>query len=313
MPPAAGACRFRSCRPLRLPAQPSCMSPPCVIARLFGGLGNQLFIYAFARALAERNAAPFRLDIAGGFVRDPTYRRRYLLDRILPPVTPASRLESRVFPLGRTLRSLDRKLNKLLPLERRWFIQERTLAFDPEIHHLKIVRPTVFNGVWQSPRYFDNLDMQALVRFPDRLVEPLAGELAVIQAANAVCLAVRRYEEVPNPKHYILPPDYYRQAMAQIEQQVENPHYFVFAQDMDWARRHIRSSYPVTFASSKDPHDGVIQDLYLMTQCRHFILSNSSLHWWAAWLNRTADKTVIVPARGWPNPDILPEQWITLP
>jgi hypothetical protein len=63
------------------------------------------------------------------------------------------------------------------------------------------------------------------------------------------------------------------------------PHYFVFAQDMNWARAHIKSAHPVTFASEKDLHTGVIQDLYLMTQCRHFILSNSSLHWWAAWLN----------------------------
>jgi len=288
------------------------MSSPCVIARLFGGLGNQLFIYAFARALAERNSVPLRLDTAGGFVRDPTYRRRYLLDRILPPATPASCRESRVFPLGRTLRSLDRKLNRLLPLERRRFIQERTLAFDPEIYHLKIVRPTVFNGVWQSPRYFDNLDMQTLVHFPDELTRPLAGELADIQAANAVCLAVRRYEEVPNPKHHILSLEYYRQAMACIEQQVDNPHYFVFAQDMEWARTNITSRHPVTFASSKDPHEGVIQDLYLMTQCRHFILSNSSLHWWAAWLTRPEDKTVIVPAMGWPNSDILPSQWTQL-
>jgi len=288
------------------------MNTPCVIARLFGGLGNQLFIYAFARALAERNDVPFRLDTAGGFVRDPTYRRSYLLDRILPPSTPAGRLESRVFPLGRTLRSLERKLNRLLPLERRWFVQERTLAFDPEIYHLKIQRPTVFNGVWQSPRYFDNLDMQTLVSFPDHLVDPLAGELAGIKVANAVCLAVRRYEEVPNPKHHILQLDYYRQAMAQIEQQVENPHYFVFAQDMDWARKHIQSSQPITFAIEKDPHEGVIQDLYLMTQCRHFILSNSSLHWWAAWLNLSAEKTVVVPEKGWPDSNILPDSWTSI-
>lgn len=285
------------------------MSTPCVIARLFGGLGNQLFIYAFSRALAERNGVPLKLDVTGGFIRDPVYRRSFLLDRILPPVQQADHWESRVFPMGRTLRSLDRKLNAWLPLARRYFIQERTLAFDPDIYKLKVVRPTVFNGVWQSPRYFDNLDMTALVSFPDRLVEPLDAELDRIRTSNAVCLAIRRYEEVPDPKHHILQPDYFHKAMAHIEQHIDNPHYFVFAQDMAWARDNITSRHPVTFASEKDAHEGVIQDLYLMTQCRNYILSNSSLHWWGAWLNDSAEKIVIAPAKGWPNSDILPDDW----
>lgn len=286
------------------------MGEPCVITRLAGGLGNQLFMYAFGKAIAERNNVPLKLDITGGFHRDRTYQRRYLLDHILPPEQLASRRESRLFPLGRQLRSLDRKLNSLLPLERRYFIKERTLAFDPDIYNLKIVRPTVFNGVWQSPRYFDNLDMTALLTFPEELTRPLVDELNKIRNANAVCLAIRRYEEIPKPGIRILEQDYYRQAMAHIEQQVDNPHYFVFAQDMDWARENIRSSHPVSFATEKGPYEGVIQDLYLMTQCRHYILSNSSLHWWAAWLNRPSEKIVVAPSTGWPNTDMLPESWL---
>jgi Glycosyl transferase family 11 len=100
--------------------------------------------------------------------------------------------------------------------------------------------------------------------------------------------------------------------MARLEQLVEAPHYFVFAQDMDWARAHLSSRHPVTYATVKDPYDGVIQDLYLMTQCRHFILSNSSLHWWAAWLGRCTDRIVLVPDRGWPYSDILPANWETV-
>jgi hypothetical protein len=291
------------------------MSSPCVIARLAGGLGNQLFMYAFNKAMAERNGVPLKLDVTGGFMRDRTYQRTHLLNQILPPELPASRWESRLFPLGHTLRKLDRKLNARLPLARRYYVQERTLSFDPEIRNLKIVRPTVFNGYWQAPQYFDDLnpDMAALIRFPEHLTAPLKGEVGKIRSANAVCLAIRRYEEVPKPKHHILQLDYFQQAMARIEEAVDNPHYFVFAQDMNWARTHIKSRHPVTFAQEKDLHAGVIQDLYLMTQCRHYILSNSSLHWWAAWLNPSPEKTVIAPAKGWPNADMLPKGWLQLP
>jgi hypothetical protein len=286
------------------------MSTPLVIARLFGGLGNQLFIYAFARALAERNRVPVRFDVAGGFARDPVYRRRFLLDRLLPGIEDAGPWYSRTFPLGRSLRSLDRRINRLLPLQRRWFVQERDFAFNPDIYHLRIERTTMFNGVWQSPRYFDDLDMATLVQFPEHLTAPLAAELAPIRETNAVCLAVRRFEEVRNNRATVLPLDYFKRAMARLEDQVENPHYFVFAQDLDWARAHITSRHPVTFASGKDPYDGVIQDLYLMMQCRHFILSNSSLHWWAAWLGRSTDGSVIAPLHGWPGADAVPGDWL---
>ncbi len=291
------------------------MHSPCVITRLAGGLGNQLFMYAFNKAISERNGVPMKLDVAGGFMRDRTYKRAFLLDRILPPVLQASRWESRLFPLGHTLRKLDRKINALLPLGRRYYIQERTLGFDPEIYKLKIVRPTVFNGYWQSPRYFDDLnpDMSDLIHFPEQLTSPLLDESKRIQSANAVCLAIRRYEEVPKPKHHILTKEYFTQAMDRIEQSINNPHYFVFAQDMNWARNNIKSRHPVTFAVEKDPHEGVIQDLFLMTRCNHFIISNSSLHWWAAWLSREAGKVVVAPQRGWPNADMLPEEWIRLP
>lgn len=290
------------------------MNSPCVIARLFGGLGNQLFIYAFARALAQRNDVPLKLDTASGFVRDRTYKRSFLIDRIIPPVQVAGAWESRLFPLGHTLRKLDRRINGWLPLARRYYVHERFMRFDEGMYNLQIKRPTVFNGVWQTPRYFDDMrpGMRELIRFPQYLVAPLDEELARIRGENAVCLAIRRFEEAPASGHITLQTDYFRAAMDRLEARVERPHYFVFAQDMAWARQHIRSAHPITFATGKDLHVGAIQDLYLMTHCRHYIVSNSTLHWWGAWLNPSPDKTVIAPAAGWSNADILPPDWTAL-
>jgi len=68
----------------------------------------------------------------------------------------------------------------------------------------------------------------------------------------------------------------------------------------------------VSFASEKDPDVGAIQDLYLMTQCQHYILSNSTLHWWGAWLNSSTCNTVIAPSEGWTSKDTLPGTWLTI-
>ena len=291
------------------------MSEPCVIARLGGGLGNQLFMYAFNKAMAERNRVPLKLDIVGGFERDRTYQRQHLLDHILPPEQTAGRWEARRFPLGQRLRKLERRINARRPLDRRRYVEEPDLRYHPEIRQLRITRPTVFNGYWQAPQYFDDLSpgIRERIVFPDELTTPIQAETDQIRTAeHPVCLAVRRYEEVPKPKHHILQLDYFQQAMTRIEQLVERPHFFVFAQDMAWARANLQSRHPITFASGKDPHTGVIQDLYLMTQCRSFILSNSSLHWWAAWLAASPPHMVIASQKGWPNEDMLPAHWLRL-
>lgn len=292
------------------------MLSPCVIGRLAGGLGNQLFMYAFAKALSVRNDVPLLLDTRSGFARDRNYRRNYLLDHLIPPELTATLQQSRAWPLiGRTLQSLDRRRNARLALEKRYYLRERSADFDSEIYQLRITRSVIVDGYWQSPRYFHDLPLRELIRFPDALTQPLAAELDKIRSsATPVCLGVRRYEEIPKIKRpmHILDADYYQRAMARLEQSVENPHYFVFAQDMQWARENIKSHHPVSFASEKDPDTGAIQDLYLMSQCRHYIISNSTLHWWGAWLNFDAKNIVIAPMSGWPSNDILHNQWLAI-
>lgn len=290
------------------------MSKPCVIARIAGGLGNQLFMYTFAKALASRNYVPLMIDSLSGFVHDRNYRRNYLLDYLIPREQQASRWQSRAWPLiGRALQSLDRRRNAHLPIEERYYLRERSAGFDAEIYNMRIKRSVIVDGYWQTPRYFDDLPLRELIRFPEALTRPLTDELNTIQACQTpVCLAVRRYEEIPKLKRpmVILDAGYYHRAMALLEESVESPHYFVFAQDMQWAKNNIRSRYPISYASAKDPDTGAIQDLYLMTQCQHYIISNSTLHWWGAWLNPSPDKIVITPDKGWSTSDMLPSNWI---
>lgn len=290
------------------------MKHPGVTIRLAGGLGNQLFMYAFAKALAQRNDVPLYLDISR-FARDKTYKRQFLLDRLLPSETLADIWTSRTFPFGHIWKKIDRTWNKRLPLEKRYYVRERYQQFDPEIHNLKITKSVVFDGYWQSPRYFDDIkpNISELICWPKKIQNLVAKDLDIIEKASSpVCLGIRRFEEVHQPKQPIMEVDYFRSAMAKVEKYVEYPHYFVFAQDMNWARKNITSEHSITFAQRRDSHEGVLHDLYLMIHCHHYIISNSSLHWWAAWLNRYKGKIVVAPNVGWPNSDILPVDWLRL-
>ena len=108
-----------------------------IISLVVGGLGNQLFCYAAARRLALVNDAELVINDVTGFARDHVYKRRYQLDHFNIPcrkATPAERLE----PFFRFRRPWMRRSNRAVPFEKRRYICEESMDFDPR---LLLVKP----------------------------------------------------------------------------------------------------------------------------------------------------------------------------
>ena len=128
-----------------------------VIVRILGGLGNQLFCYAAARRLALVNDAELVLDTVSGFTYDRVYRRQYQLDHFNIPcrkATPTERLE----PFGRLRRWLLRTWNRRLPFEKRSYIFQEGLDFDPRLLEFKPRGTVYLEGYWQSEKYFKDVE-----------------------------------------------------------------------------------------------------------------------------------------------------------
>jgi hypothetical protein len=292
---------------------------PHVIVRLEGGLGNQLFMYAFARSMALKNNVHLKLDIVSGFARDKTYKREYLLNHFSINGEVASDWESFHHIFGKRRRKLIISCNKFLPLAKRNYIKEQVRAFDEDIFNVLIRKSVYLDGYWQSYKYFEGIDeiirKDFSFRFP--LTDDILEEANLIRSCNAVCLGIRRFEDMPEDKRVkkkILNLDYYEKAMHIIESACPDPHFFIFTRDTDWATWNFsqQEGHQVTFIKGKDSHIGAVVDLWLMTLCRHHIISNSTLHWWGAWLNHDPHKKVVSPGSGWGNKDIIPPSWITI-
>ncbi len=143
----------------------------------------------------------------------------------------------------------------------------------------------------------------------------------LIDSVNAVCLNVRRTDfvsnQVANRFHGVCEMDYFTRAVKMMASKVNNPHFFVFSDDLEWCRANMHFDYPFTFIGNESAGFKFGQKLHLMTICKHFIIPNSSFGWWAAWLNPDPNKVVIAPNQWYRNrridtTNLLPIGWIRI-
>ena len=123
----------------------------------------------------------------------------------------------------------------------------------------------------------------------------------MIKTRNTVCLAVRRGDfmsEENKGVFYVCDIEYYKMAIQYIKSHVVNPFFIVFSNDIEWVKANIELGNEAIYESGKDP---VWETFRLMKSCKHFIISNSTLHWWAQYLCDNPNKIVVAPDR-WYNP-----------
>ena len=283
-----------------------------IIAKIQGGLGNQMFEYAAGRRLAHANGEELKLDIFGYQKSDLPYRC-YELDAYNIRATIAGETE-----IGRLKRAGIRKLtDKIKPFRFRRHIREAGYHFDRRILELKGEK--YLDGYWQGEKYFR--DIADIIRQEFTLKNGL-GETArkwekEISAANAVSIHIRRGDYL-SPKFAgifrVLEPEWYLSAIKIITEQVEDPIFFIFTDDPDWAKNNLQFNKTEKFVSGRGISNQ--EELILMSRCRHHIIANSSFSWWGGWLNSNPEKIVIAP-RAWfksglyDEKDIIPAGWQT--
>jgi len=177
-----------------------------------------------------------------------------------------------------------------------------------------------FWGMWQSPKYFPHVrdEIMQAYQFNIKLLSPYTcSVLKQIESCNSVCIHLRRGDYINDQYDggfsLCCPPEYYKKAMQYINQRVENPSYFVFSDDIAYAKVQIKADR-IFFVEGNERMDSW-QDMFLMSCCNHNIIANSTFSWWGAYLNKHQSKIVITPKKWWfylEKDDVVPEEWIRL-
>lgn len=289
-----------------------------IIAQLQGGLGNQLFQYATARALAHERQIALLLDHSW-------FAKTY--DDVTPRELLLSSLNTKgaliVFkPQLKKPKLIRRVLQKLWPINPYIYSETSPYQYDP-----RLLKASAFKsqslylmGYWQSYRYFESIKkiLQTEIRPVASLDPHYQKYLALIKTTNSAMVHVRRGDyvhlESAAKVHGFIGLKYYQQGMNILLENNPNIHFFVFSDDLDWAKQNLSHQDRVTFIESLENDDAVIQELELMTYCQHHLIANSSLSWWAAWLAKNEGNLVICPSN-WTNDlamnwnDLLPTHW----
>ncbi|MFD0892603.1 alpha-1,2-fucosyltransferase [Luteolibacter ambystomatis] len=270
-----------------------------VVSLVKGGLGNQMFCYAAGRALALRLGRELQLDVRTGFQRDD-YGRSYRLNRF--PIIAAEASEK--LCLGGDTRSWSHKLartfSKLARPGSRSYVAEKEGITPAAFVRLTPApdKPTYLNGYWQDETYFAH----AADRLRKELAPPvptsenaLEARRLILSAATPVMLHIRRERYTPR-----LDEKYYNDCISACIDLFPDATFFVFGDDFAWAREHlVFEGASVRFLDRVGADE--IEDLHLMTCCRHAIVANSSFSWWGAWLGHHPGQQVWTPADpGWP-------------
>ena len=264
------------------------------VAMIKGGLGNQLFAYAAARAYAIRTRRELLLDNVSGYARDG-YGRAYKLD-LFPVAAAEAPPRWRLGEPKSLHHKAIRSFNKLLPNPLRSYLAEDQEKDETQltgfISNRQIVR---LNGYWQSEKYFAERasTIRAELQPPPFEDGPDAELEAELASTPSVFLHIRRDRYTPR-----LGSGYYDSSIISALSTLGSCRFYIFGDDPDWARQYLDfRGAPATYVSGGDE----LRDFRLMAACRHAIVANSSFSWWAAWLRRHADKRVWTPSTpGWP-------------
>ena len=275
-----------------------------VIVRLGNGLGNQLFTYAAAYSFAKKNNATLFVDDESGFYK----RFKYELHNfnITAPI-----VEKKYKFVGFFARSKRKILIKLSKFNTRTkFLiekkdQNKLSNYDPDQLNIYFDNNLYFEGYFQSENYYKSYmeDLLNEFSFKENIVNQTNSIIDDIKKSNSVSIHLRKDKFLTDENHENLEAlnlefmnnniSIVKKGIEYFDKKLENPKYFVWSNDFTG----IKSLFPSKkfILVNENFHKDPAYDLYSMSLCKHFILSPSSMHYWAAFLSRNVDKVCLSP------------------
>lgn len=265
-----------------------------MIVRLSGGLGNQMFQYAFGRALSQKKGESLYLD-------DFSFNRDELRDYALENYSlKAQKLSFSRQVYYNIMFYYNRKFPFIPRGEEKYgmYYEKEVFCLDDGIN----VDAKYYDGCWQNEAYFSLCltELREELTYRGKLSKEKEELVKKMNRAISVAVHVRHgdYLNDNNKLIYEIPMvSYYLNAMQLIKSIYPKSVFFFFSDDLEWCKSHFGNREDSVFPCFDVPCTAQ-EDIYLMQQCDHYIIANSSFSWWAACLGKK-DKTICIAPKTW--------------
>ncbi len=267
------------------------------VVNVVGGLGNQLFQYAFGEILQKKLGYSVFFDVSDYY----SYKRHEGLaiekyfDLKLQPVEFRS-ITMRFF----SSYWVKRIFSKLSFCK---FIYTGFKTDDFDLYgNEKVNSFCYFYGYWQSQKYTTN-DLKFVIRnlnFRDylessadnvfRLINPNFNKAAAIHIRRGDYINAKKFDP-----QYVLPINYYLKSMDYMNNTAGVDEFYFFSDDIEWVKNNFKSDKYKLFFVDKKISISAGFDMCLMTRFNNLILSNSTFSWWSAYLRKAAGGNVLYP------------------
>ena len=295
-----------------------------IIAKISEGLGNQFFMYANAYAISKKFDFNLCLDPYSGYYKNNI--RSFMLNNF--NITSNTAPSDWIFSNG------YRNLIKKIKIKCEFFKKKKSFLFEQKdknkLTKFSSIKLNNFDnkiyidGNFESEKYFLDYRNDLLNQFSFKKDMSNNKYLDIIRKHNVVSISVRqnRYSERMNNKfdQYSISKsqdfvaktvDYIYQSIKFIKSKVHNPKFLLWSNDFTGLEKYFPTN---EFLYVINPEDKILNDFYLLTQCKYFIVGPSTFSWWGAWLSNNESKICIRPKNINPsnNLDFWPESWISI-
>jgi len=264
-----------------------------IVTKITAGLGNQLFQYAIGRAVADYHQVELKLDTTAYSSNE--WHNGFRLNQFA--ITTDLATDKEIISVRGIAGGDDffsRAIRKAGVFKKSsYYSEKQRTIFDENVF---LLADRYLIGYWQNEQYFIKIRNILLKEFQP--VFPLSKQAQEYQqqlvGINSVSLHVRRGDYLNCPEIGVLDLSYYKQAYDYICSKVEKPVIYIFSNDLDWCKQNFDFIDKLVYIEESKTE---IDDLMLMSQCKHNIVANSSFSWWGAWLNNNESKIVIAPKK----------------
>jgi len=289
-----------------------------IIVQLSGGFGNQLFQYACGLSLGEHHKVQVKVDASLLSKPDAvtgTIRHADIFNLAKRPQEATEQEMHFYNNLSLRIKYID----KSLPFHKRRIYKEKSNTFDGSF--FKAGSDLLLKGNRQSEKYFKRYETKIRSDFSlsEHCISAVKKYFKEFEEQNSISIHIRRGDYLtPVALEWLglLPISYYTNAFARTVEKGKDNKFYIFSDDIEWAKQNLKIEYKHEFVSGVITKNSM-EDFYLMSQCKHNIIANSTFSWWAAWLNSNPDKIVIAPKKWYSKAnldtkDLIPDEWIQI-